>query len=347
MDVKVRQQRALSVEPRFHKELIGLPKDSQKQVTRALRELQRDPSHESVPVKGLDGIWRRRVGAYRILFAVGDGWVHVYSVQHRSGVYAGSIAVPSAVPESTPRVFPELETTAVGESPETAERSVSGYLDEEELRAQGLPGELVRGIMSCKTTEDLLGLIDLGLPDHLFDQLMDLVGGEERQRERPWRQIELIRQDVIDQFFGRVLRLPTSRPVVDLTIVTPWITPWAGSTSSLKALVKFIRLRKARTTVITRPPDWQPHKKAITMLKSLKATEIVYLPQLHAKFFICDIAPVPFALVGSANATTRSLSNFEIGVLVRGMGLAESFVRELQSLVVELRSFGKRVKRRG
>jgi phosphatidylserine/phosphatidylglycerophosphate/cardiolipin synthase-like enzyme len=67
---------------------------------------------------------------------------------------------------------------------------------------------------------------------------------------------------------------------------------------------------------------------------------------LHAKFFICDLAPVPFALVGSANSTAQSFANYELGVFIRGSGEAEGVIRDLQSLAVELRGAGKRVKRR-
>ena len=42
---------------------------------------------------------------------------------------------------------------------------------------------------------------------------------------------------------------------------------------------------------------------------------IAVLPDLHAKIFLCEAIPVGFGLVGSANLTAKSLTNFEIGVL--------------------------------
>lgn len=337
---------ALSVEARFHSELLGLPRDAQKKVTRALRELQRDPTHLSEPLKGSEDIWRCRVGSYRILFVTQAGWIHVYSVQHRAGVYAAGVAMPGGTPTSAAIEFPPLVDKPATEQPQVGGNALPLF-DEERLRAEGLSEELVAGILECQEASDLLDLIDLGLPDHLFNELAVLIGRGDRVPIGGVKQVELIRRDVIDQFFRRVIGLPSSRRVLELTIVAPWITPWKGRESSLKAVLKFARINSTRMTIITRPPEFAAHVDAIQQLRSSLEAEIVYLPQLHAKFFICEIAPSPFALVGSANATTQSLANFELGVLVRGSGPAEGFVRDLQGLAVELRSFGKRAKKRG
>src|SRR5439155_25384386 len=117
--------------------------------------------------------------------------------------------------------------------------------------------------------------------------------------------------------------------------------------SSLQAVLKFVRQSGAPTTFITRPPEMASHKSAMPDVSKLRSVEVVHLRNLHAKFFICDIAPIPFSLVGSANATRGSMSNLEIGVLVRGSGAAEGFIRDLQGLSIELRSLGTRVKKRG
>jgi phosphatidylserine/phosphatidylglycerophosphate/cardiolipin synthase-like enzyme len=78
----------------------------------------------------------------------------------------------------------------------------------------------------------------------------------------------------------------------------------------------------------------------------LPSVEIVTIDDLHAKFFIADVAPVPFALLGSANSTARSMENVEVGVAIQGAGEAEALVRDLQGLGIELRGLGSRVKRR-
>jgi mRNA-degrading endonuclease RelE of RelBE toxin-antitoxin system len=334
---------ALSVEPRFHNELVSLPRDAQKKVIRALSELQEDPARLSKPLQGMAPVWRRKVDPYRILFVKQPGWIHVYSVQHRQGVYSGTIATPTVTPQ-------QPLTTAPAELPDELrepESPIAPLIDERVLRNENLDDDLTEGILTCQTEEELSGLIDIGLPEHLFDMLAHELAVRSTRTQADLWTVRLVRRHVIDDFFGRLILLPTTTPVVDLTIVSPWITPWEGRSSSLEAIVKRAQQLRIPTTIVTRPPTLANHKLAMERLSTIRTAEIVHLKDLHAKFFICDIAPIPLTLLGSANATTQSIANFELGVLVRGSGQAEGFVRELQSLTTELRSFGQRIKRRG
>lgn len=341
---------ALSFEPKFAIDLVGLPRDAQKKVIRALEELQADPSSDSEPLKGSPGIWRRRVGSYRLLFASANGWIHAYKVAHRQGVYAGGVPAPSHSPHVVAHAFPEIgEELGLEAFEETEEQWVEssahgGYIDGL-LDDQGLDHELKERIKACRSAEELLELVDSGLPDPLFDLLTGLMAKQPVARKQMWT-VRLIKRNVIDEFFGAVVRLPRRTSLSELTIVTPWITSWVGSKSSFAATLKFIRLIKAPTVVVTRPPKLGNHIAAVQELSTIPSVEIVQLPNLHAKYFVCDMAPGPFAMVGSANATEQSLANFEVGVLVKGVGEAEGFVRELQSLSVEMRSIGRRIKRK-
>src|SRR5205823_7018894 len=92
---------------------------AQKRIVRALFEMQRDMTHRSKQLAGMPGIWRREVAPYRILFATGPGWIHVYSVQHRQGVYAGRIASPLAPPRRPKPAMPVL-AAGVEEASDTA-----------------------------------------------------------------------------------------------------------------------------------------------------------------------------------------------------------------------------------
>jgi len=335
---------SLSTEKRFHEELVDLPRDAQKRIIRALSEMQQDPVHRSKQLEGVPGVWRREVAPYRILFTAGDGWIHAYSVQHRQGVYAGRIATPQHEPSSKPPRIPKLP----GRLEELVESTFSaGQSRAEPVNEEGPSWGTVSRIIAAKTPDDLYELIDLGLPEELFDRLYGVLSEAATSRPDQSKNVWLIRKNVIDAFFGRLINLGQASHPSEVTMITPWITPWRGPKSSLAAFVRYVARRAVRTTIITRPPELVGHKQALAELSRLKTVEISYLPELHAKFFVCDVAPIPFTLVASANSTAQSFANFEVGVLVRGSGAAEGFVRDLQSLGTELLAIGTRIKRRG
>ncbi len=72
------------------RELDGLAPPIRRRVTRAIRALSDVPRpHGAALLSGRDGIWRVRVGDYRILYRIHDDLILVVilRVGHRSGVY--------------------------------------------------------------------------------------------------------------------------------------------------------------------------------------------------------------------------------------------------------------------
>lgn len=332
-DVRPQKQvNGLSVERRFHKELVDLPREAQKKIVRALQDLQRDPTYLSKPLQGSQGVWRRQVPPYRILFTLAPGWVHVYSVQHRQGVYQGAVAAPTALPAAAPPPF-----TALLDSPRCASN------DTEETTA--FPWEAVGNAIVERSEDDIMRLIDYGLPVAIFDRLAALLA-EPRPPVGQIRRLKLIRHNVIDAFFDPVLRLSGESTPLELILVSPWITPWDARGSSLTSLIRFVKRNSVPLVVICRPPILPAHVSAVRQLSACPTAEVVALDNLHAKFYMADVPPVPRALLSSANSTAQSLVNFEVGVSIEGAGEAESLVRELQGLAVELRGLGTVIKRR-
>jgi mRNA-degrading endonuclease RelE of RelBE toxin-antitoxin system len=331
----------LSVEDRFHNELLSLPRDVQKKVVRAVKALREDPHYSAKPLEGVPGVWRCKIHPYRILFAFGNGWLHVFSVKHRSTVYRGAIATPTARPVAPLPAIPSVDLV----EPESAPEFASEPSDDATVVTK-LPWDAVGQVVISQESEDLYPLIDFGLPEPLFDELFTYLSNRPKSARGP-STVTLVRQDVIDAFFGKLLRLTASSQPLELTLSSPWITPWSGPKSSLDALLVFLRKLRTRTTLITRTPELPQHKDAVDQLIALKNVEVIFLDDLHAKFFICDIAPAPFCLICSANITAQSYSNFEVGVFVRGSGDAEVLVRELQTLAIDFRATGKRIKRMG
>jgi mRNA-degrading endonuclease RelE of RelBE toxin-antitoxin system len=329
--------RALSVEERFHKEFLSIPRVEQKKIVRALADLQRDPMHSSIPLKGVAGVFRRRVDAYRILFATSASWIHVYSVQHRRSVYQGDLATPAYAP---PKDVPDWPSVASDADDESSDQPLAAAED-----PPLLDWDVVAKVVLSRDAEDLYGLIDMGLPEPLFDELFEQLTKQPKERVGP-RNVHLVRERVIDEFYGRYLLLSPTIRRLELTIVTPWLTPWDGVRSSYSAFVESLTKFPVATTLITRPPLIPQHRKCVDELSQLRHVEVIFLEDLHAKFFICDIPPVPFALIGSANTTAQSFLNFEVGVFIRGAAEAEAIIRDLQALTIELRVAGKRTSRR-
>src|SRR5688572_29021973 len=116
--------------------MAALPKSAQQRVARALKELRRDPTADSKPLKGHDGIWSRRVGDYRVLFARGGGWLHVYSVQHRQGVYRG-VPQPKALPAGKPPSdLPPAPAGAESSADDVPDTSMEPVVDVEPVQTQ-------------------------------------------------------------------------------------------------------------------------------------------------------------------------------------------------------------------
>lgn len=74
------------------KELEDFPQKMAERVYEAVGQLQTTPRLSgSLKLKGGSGVWRFRVGDYRILYTIDDGIciVSILAVQHRKDVYRG------------------------------------------------------------------------------------------------------------------------------------------------------------------------------------------------------------------------------------------------------------------
>ena len=144
------------------------------------------------------------------------------------------------------------------------------------------------------------------------------------------RRPEIIRHRIIDTFFRRVLN--EHRPINTLTIVSPWISRWEVEHVGLERIRDMVDHRHVRTLILTRPPNQSWHSDALDMLNLSSFVTIHLIPHLHAKVFLCESIPVPFGLVGSANLTSQSLQNVELGVLFEGRGDLSHLIRDLKTL---------------
>jgi len=74
----------------FIRDFKKLPAGIQHQILKALKEIERDP-YTGRNIKKLSslkiGIWRRRVGDYRIRYDIEGNIIVLYAVEHRRQVY--------------------------------------------------------------------------------------------------------------------------------------------------------------------------------------------------------------------------------------------------------------------
>ena len=115
-----------------------------------------------------------------------------------------------------------------------------------------------------------------------------------------------------------------------LVIASPWLSGEGAGRHAFERLTRAIATNSIPTYVFTRDPNHRTHKRALEALADCSSVEIVLNNNLHAKVYAC-LAPYPyaFALLGSANLTDASASNYEIGLIVMAAGGGEETVKEL------------------
>ena len=82
----------VQIEDRAEKALKSLEKKNRERARNAIDQLAENPRpNNSKPLKGFSGIWRLRIGDYRIIYEIRDAELIVLVVEigHRREVYRG------------------------------------------------------------------------------------------------------------------------------------------------------------------------------------------------------------------------------------------------------------------
>jgi hypothetical protein len=173
-------------------------------------------------------------------------------------------------------------------------------------------------------TEDQLRTV---IAEVLAGRLAPTIPTLERHEQIPhW--LNLSTRRVLDLFLSNLSR---SHGWKRIDIVSPWIQEIGGPLATLTFNQMLRRLQDDGTTVyvVTRPPEEEWHHRAIRRLVDSGRANIALLPELHVKLFTAQTVQSSFAMLGSANFTTKSLINREIGVLVSASGDGAALFREL------------------
>ena len=153
---------------------------------------------------------------------------------------------------------------------------------------------------------------------------------------RDWAEVSLartvktavVRRGIQKTFVRRLIRAGADLRYV--VIASPWLSTFEGRTYSMDRLARQIKILDVPCYVITRSPRTNEHLRAVELLQSCPAVELLYNENLHAKIYAC-VGPAPhgFAILGSANLTSSSLSLHEIGLIVMSGGGGDAVVKEL------------------
>jgi len=113
-------------------------------------------------------------------------------------------------------------------------------------------------------------------------------------------------------------------------VISPWISEFGDAGGmTFHQLLKRLKDDDATAYVVSRPPVEPWHSSALEQIASTGKANVALVPSLHTKLYCADTDQGSFALIGSANFTEQSLTNREIGVLIRASGGGKQLVRNL------------------
>jgi hypothetical protein len=140
-----------------------------------------------------------------------------------------------------------------------------------------------------------------------------------------------------------VERLARSHKWGAIYLITPWISCFGIEMGmTFGQFVKRLRDDDATLYLVTRTPTEPWHWAAVKQLADSKQANIRLVDPLHTKLLCALTAQGDFALMGSANLTTRSLSNRELGLFLTATGDGRQLVKRLREEAAEVyRSPGK------
>src|SRR5437016_922358 len=118
---------------------------------------------------------------------------------------------------------------------------------------------------------------------------------------------------VLEPFLNRVYGAQSVRQVV---LVSPWITHLEFLVADSRKLLQRLAATHTRLTIVTREPEMSEHQAFIWDAAGLTEAEIFFVPDLHAKYYVCHTTSRSFAVIGSPNMYRWTRQSFEIGVAI-------------------------------
>jgi superfamily I DNA/RNA helicase/mRNA-degrading endonuclease RelE of RelBE toxin-antitoxin system len=180
-------KRELSIKPSCAAQLFGFPKQRRDSLLEKIEHLLVEPAPDGKvrkALKGHKGVYRVRVGAYRLFYTYGDGWVKLLGIRKREEKTYRTVMEPEsptapigpgpALPpehQEVPLGAPEEESTTevLADTPAEVE-ALPRTLDVAWLQQLHVPAEHIPTLAICTTADALL---DSGVPQGVLDRVLD------------------------------------------------------------------------------------------------------------------------------------------------------------------------------
>ena len=179
---------AVSIADTFLNELLNLPQNVSKKVSKAVKILEQDPLSAQGDAKKLKGyknnIYRVRIGNYRLFYSFGQGWVKLLSIRKRDErTYEIEVPLfekPTPPPKNAilePQVAKALNDKLVEEKQQEFHHPTSNLTSDLPLKFTDsllkkwqIPEEYWSDILQVQNSEAIL---DLPIPDKYISRILD------------------------------------------------------------------------------------------------------------------------------------------------------------------------------
>ena len=156
---------SLIVTDTFLNQLLGLPQNLSKQITRKLKVLQERPNSadgDAKKLKGEDNLYRVRIHDYRLIYTFRTNWVKCLTIiGHRSNIYKNH-NIPIPEDEITEPITESIPTSSY----------TQGIVTKEILTNCFIPEEYHQKLLETKTEDELLCL---DIPEKMLQRILDIL----------------------------------------------------------------------------------------------------------------------------------------------------------------------------
>lgn len=176
--------------PSYDTDFIDLPKDLQRQATRAHEELAQDPvtprGNTIKKLSGWENLWRYRLGDYRLIYAVGKNAVQLLAIGPRKDIYprferkdhSADGVLPIFAPDLEAQLKPKADVPEWQNHPEWFQPKKSEphgeplprKLSPAQLEKWLIPPEHHAALMRCRTDDELQAA---DVPPEVLGRVMD------------------------------------------------------------------------------------------------------------------------------------------------------------------------------
>ena len=175
-------KRQITIKPTCMRELLSYPADRTAALWEKINWLITDPLPDGKVKKKLhsgDGIYRLRVGDYRVFYRFGDDWVNLLGVRRRKeDTYRGipdedeSPSLPPDFDDDLDELMKPSQARSFNFESKSTENKLPIEITSDWLKEQKVPPAAFPFLLRCNTEEDLLEApIDAGVLAQLLDTI--------------------------------------------------------------------------------------------------------------------------------------------------------------------------------